>query len=209
MEKWTKQLEEAQYILIGLGKEWEQATASDYGNLAAVLNGKNYFIVTIQTDGKIFESSLERERITAPCGNQHWFQCEEACTKDIWEEGEVPDGHCPHCGKPLVPNTVGAKTYIEEGYLPSWKAYTLWLSRTLNRKLLILELGADFAFPNVIRWPFEKTALYNQKAVMVRVNDSFPQLSAELAERMAGEKKNSLVWIAERKEEKEHGSHSE
>ena len=90
----------------------------------------------------------------APCGNDSWQQCRDACTKDIWEPGEVPDGVCPHCGAPLIPNTVAAEHYIEEGYLPQWQAYTRWLAGTLNKELLILELGVGFGTPTVIRWPF-------------------------------------------------------
>ena len=47
---------------------------------------------------RIFESSLDEAKITAPCGNVNWLQCSKGCTKDIWERGEVPDGICPHCG---------------------------------------------------------------------------------------------------------------
>ena len=94
------------------------------------------------------------------CGNEQWKQCSRACTKDIWEPGEIPDGLCPHCGAPLTGNTIHAETYIEEGYLPQWKAYQEWLGRTLNRRLLALELGEDFRMPKLIRWPFEKTVFF-------------------------------------------------
>ena len=61
------------------------------------------------------------------------------------------------------------------------QCYLKWLQGTLNKKLCILELGVDFTFPQVIRFPFEKTAFYNKKATFVRVNSRFPQLEAELA----------------------------
>ena len=202
MEPWEEKLQNAQCVLVGLGKEWERAAFSDYGNLAAVLKDRNYFIVTLNTDGNILKSSLSSEKITAPCGNRHWYQCEDACTKDIWEEGEVPEEICPHCGKPLVPNTIETGHYIEEGYLPSWKEYTEWLSRTLNRRLFVLELGTDFSFPGIIRWPFEKTAFFNQKACFLRVNESFPQISEELSGRAFGIRENSLKWIQRIREEK-------
>ncbi|MDD3795431.1 MAG: hypothetical protein PHE06_05595 [Lachnospiraceae bacterium] len=62
-----------------------------------------------------------------------------------------------------------------------WNAYLSWLSATLGHRLCILELGVGFANPQVIRWPFEKTAVFNQKSSFVRVNQKFPQLSEELA----------------------------
>ena len=88
--------------------------------------------------------------MVAPCGNIHWRQCPDACTKDIWEEGEIPDDICPHCGRPLTGNTLDSGNYIEEGYLPRWEAYKKWQTGTLNRALVILELGEGFGTPTVI-----------------------------------------------------------
>lgn len=88
---------------------------------------------------------------------------------------------CPTCGAPLAFHTIANPDYLESGYLPQWEHYKKWLTATLNKKLCILELGVDFTFPQVIRFPFEKTAFYNKKATFVRVNSCFPQLEAELA----------------------------
>lgn len=92
----------------------------------------DYFIVTTNIDAEIFRSRLDASRITAPCGNETWRQCSRSCTKDIWEPGEIPDDICPHCGAPLCGNTIDADSYIEEGYLPQWMAYTRWLTGTVN-----------------------------------------------------------------------------
>ena len=94
--------------------------------------------------------------------------------------GEIPDGLCPHCKAPLTGNTIKADQYIEEGYLPQWAAYTKWLAGTLNKKLVILELGVGFQTPTVVRWPFEKTAFFNQKSYMYRINEKFSQITEEL-----------------------------
>ena len=88
---------------------------------------------------------------------------------------------CPTCGAPLNFHTIANPDYLENGYLPQWEHYKKWLTATLNKKLCILELGVDFTFPQVIRFPFEKTGFYNKKATFVRVNSRFPQLEAELA----------------------------
>ena len=131
----------------------------------------------------------------APCGNVNWFQCSEACTKDIWERGEVPEGRCSHCGAPLAANTIEAKNYIEEGYLPGWNRYKEWLSHTLNHRLLVLELGEGFKTPTVIRWPFEKTVYFNRKADMYRVNRKFAQVSEEIRGRAVPVAVDSLEFI--------------
>lgn len=162
-----EKIKEAQKVLIGIGKEWalrddekdirfrhlSDPAQSDlkaaYEELYQLIQDKDYYIVTTLTDGAIYEMPFDKNRIVAPCGNIHWRQCSKACTKDIWEEGEVPDDICPHCKAPLTGNTLKAETYIEEGYLPRWKDYMKWQTGTINRSLVILELGEGFSTPTV------------------------------------------------------------
>lgn len=256
---WKARAAASQRLLIGLGEEWKMRRISEtasieemqkahqyndrilraYEALYRLVKDKDYFIVTMATDAKIYDTLLgsdrefavseedqekesvpcsadektmelmdrlfpkkekkkdtRRERIVAPCGNETWRQCSLSCTKDIWEPGEVPDDICPHCGAPLTGNTVEAQKYIEEGYLPQWRKYTQWLSRTLNKELVILELGAGFANPSVLRFPFERTVVFNQKAYLYRVNEKFPQITKELAGRAEGIGQNSLDWVS-------------
>lgn len=200
-EKIRTRLSESEKVLVGIGKEWRAdgnpEVMAAYEALYQWIKDKDYFIVTTNTDGAILDSPLDQGRITAPCGNVNWRQCSKACTKDIWEKGEIPNDICPHCGAPLTGNTVEAETYIEEGYLPSWNAYTAWLATTVNRNLLLLELGESFKTPTVIRWPFEKTVFYNRKSYLYRVNEKFSQITEEIKERAEGIPENSVAWIRE------------
>lgn len=102
---------------------------------------------------------------------------------------------CPECGRPLTFHTVAADNYLEAGYLSQWNHYTRWLSCTLNRKLCILELGTGFSYPQVIRWPFEKTAYFNQKATLVRVSSQYPQLPAELGGRGVSVQEQPVAFL--------------
>ena len=192
-------LASAQKVLVGIGGEWKKGKRPDiyraYDILGRLLKEKDYFIVTTNTDAAIYDSSLDGERIVAPCGNETWRQCSKACTKDIWEPGEIPDDICPHCKAPLTGNAREAETYIEEGYLPQWQKYTRWLTMTINRELLVLELGEGFQTPTVIRWPFEKTVYFNRKAHMYRVHESLSQVTQEIGERAWAVAENSVEWV--------------
>ena len=73
--------------------------------------------------------------------------------------GDALDALEPFAGHMAAPLDV---SLTEE----QWDAYMKWLSFTLNRNTLLLELGEDFSHPSLIRFPFEKTAMLNQKAFL-------------------------------------------
>ncbi|WP_124065627.1 hypothetical protein [Clostridium sp. E02] len=194
-----EEIESCEKLLIGIGEEWKTELVPDlprlYEKMNKIIGKKDYFIITTVTDGTIFTSSLESSKIVAPCGNQTWRQCQKSCTKDIWEQGEIPDDICPHCKAPLIGNTIEAEDYIEEGYLPQWKAYTEWLAKTLNKRLLVLELGVGFQTPTVIRWPFEKTVSVHKKAMLYRIHETYPQLTEGLQGRAESISENSVEFF--------------
>lgn len=64
-----------------------------------------------------------------------------------------------------------------------WNEYTKWLQLTLNKELLVLELGVGFDMPTLVRWPFEKIAMLNNKAFLYRVNENFPQLPDDIGDK--------------------------
>ena len=165
-------------------------TLEAYNVLAKLLEGKNYFVVTLCDDDKIYKSNLREDRIVAPCGTYTRLQCEEVCSDDIYsvqdykvklDAGE--ELQCPKCGKKLVMNRIQNRKYSEEGYLKQWQLYMKWLQGSMNRKLCVLELGVGMKYPSVIRWPFEKVAFINQKAKFIRVHDVLYQLTEDLKEK--------------------------
>ena len=66
---------------------------------------------------------------------------------------------------------------------------------TMNRELLVWELGEGFKVPTVIRWPFEKTVFFNRKSRMYRVHQTLSQVTEEIKERAVAVAENSVGWI--------------
>lgn len=187
--------------------------------LAKVLEDKNYFVVSTSINDDIRDILWREGRFVAPCGGSRYKQCPDRCleglqevTTDDWEkmkayssvllqkkclteENSFLLGKCPKCGKNLVLNSIYTESYDEAGYLDQWSVYTKWLQGTLNRKLLLLELGVGLQCPSVIRWPFEKIAFYNQKAYFCRVNESLYQISADLKGKGVGISKSAVDWL--------------
>ena len=173
-----------------------------YDKLAKLLEGKNYFVVTLCTDDKIYRSNIKADRIVAPCGSYSYLQCEEVCTENIYsveeyrsilEHGQEPV--CSNCGKKLVMNRIGVKKYSEEGYLEKWNIYMKWLQGSLNKNIRILELGVGMKYPSVIRWPFERVALINNKAKFMRVHKQLFQLTEDIREKGISIEENPVDFL--------------
>jgi len=188
---WEKILEYKTNLDKGLWNEEEKKYLEVYKKLEQILKGKDYFILTTNVDAIIFYSELQKERIVAPCGDIRRLQCNDSY-HGVWK---VEERNCPICGKQGIPNIIQEKPYNEMGYQAQWESYKRWLQKTINKKILLLELGEGFQTPTVIRWAFEKIAFINQKAYFYRVNEKFPQISAELNGKAEGIKENTKDFI--------------
>lgn len=187
-----------------------------YQKLAAMLEGKNYFLVSLCMDDLVFEAGLDPNRIVTPCGGFRAMQCGRECVTD--QEPLVTDSQvmeallesidacggdlneidfpvCAECVRPLWFNQITSPDYKEEGYLEQWQLYTKWLQRTLNRQLCILELGVGMQFPQVIRFPFEKVGFFNQKAQFFRVHSRLYQMTEELKDRGCSIAENPVDFL--------------
>ncbi len=183
-------------VLIGIGEEFEEApdALEAYNKLSKDLEGKNYFIVSLCMDDVIYKSNLNQDRIVTPLGGRRKKQCPDACENALYD---LDVEKCPICGKELIFNNILAENYIEQGYLPMWEKHKLWLTGTLNKSLYIMELGVSMRLPQVVRWPFERVAMLNNKAFFLRVNGKLPQINAELKEKGKGIGENSVKWLIE------------
>lgn len=182
----------------GLNKEKSEKYLKAYQQIYELVKDKNYFVVTLNEDDLIFQSPFDSQKITAPCGSYHRLQCSNGCEESLMDAEEVTaqivdklkdqtlslsqivPPICKKCGQRLVLNVVEEENYMEQGYIESWKKYRMWLTGTLNKKICLLELGTDFKYPSIIRWAFEKVAFLNEKAVLFRINEKYPQLTEEL-----------------------------
>lgn len=184
-----------------------------YEILRQMLADKNYYIVSLCMDDYLFAHDFREDRVVAPCGGFRKMQCDEHCTGELYDipqstyddvvdffHGEkkfteLQEPRCSKCGKSLRFNQIGVSRYAEEGYLDRWSDYTKWLQGTVNRKLCVLELGVGMEYPSVIRFPFEKIVLYNQKSFLYRVHPFLQQIGESIAERGMGIRENPLDFL--------------
>lgn len=199
-------------------KQGSRDVSTALEKLRALLEPKNYFVVSVSTNDAIGRVAWRSGRLVMPCGAAMKKQCEKGCEavlEEVTEEdrrrlrtdfeklyaGQLTGdmfcmlGKCPVCGSDMVLNNIYAENYNESGYLEQWQLYKKWLQGTINKKLLILELGVGMRFPTVIRWPFEKAAFFNNKAFFYRVNKKLYQLTEELSGKGAGISQNAIDWL--------------
>ena len=185
------------------------------GKFADLLAEKNYFVISVAMSDSIAGTSWKEGRLVMPCGGSAKLQCvgdcdgepvplsrEDSCLleelmDDLYAGRFIPEksekfGKCEKCGVPMVLNNIYAENYNEKGYLKQWSLYTKWLQGTLNRRVMILELGVGMKFPTVIRFPFEKVAFFNQKAEFYRINEKLYQLTEELRGKGQGISQNAI-----------------
>ena len=185
---WLLPYVEEQFRIQYLDK-MEEEIRQGLNNLASVLEKKSYFVVSSSTSPIPTQISwkkmlLKKERYVSPCGDFRKKQCPDGCEEGITEVTETdrenlqhcyeelragkfltPNlGKCPKCGKNMILNNVYAAKYDEKGYLENWTTYQTWLQNTLNHKMVLLEIGEGNRFPSIIKNPFQRIALFQQKA---------------------------------------------
>ncbi len=190
-------------------------TGAVLGRFADILAEKNYFVISVAMNASVADASWKAGRLVMPCGGSEKLQCAGGCDRDpVLLSGDAGSlleevmedlyegkfraekleklGTCENCGKPMVLNNIYAENYNEKGYLGQWSLYTKWLQGTLNRRVLILELGVGMKFPTVIRFPFEKAAFFNQKSEFYRINEKLYHLTEELKGKGLGISQNAI-----------------
>lgn len=199
---------------MALNKYLDHKLDKAYQNLRELIDGHNYFILSIATDDYIYRYGFQENRIVTPCGGFRQMQCDYNCSGQIMESDEdmyrkvaayfrreielteLSEPECGICGQKKRFNQLGVSKYAEEGYLPQWEIYTKWLQGTVNKKVCVIELGAGMEMPSIIRWPFEKIIYYNQKSFLYRIHPALYQLGENLSDRGIGIKEKSVDFLA-------------
>lgn len=149
-----------------------------YKKLKEVLTDKDSYIISLCYDDLIYQAFTEEDKVVTPCGGYRYLQCgQHIMSRDevIFRDGEAA---CPLCGMELSYNNILNEQYMEESYIPKFQDYKGWLQSTINKKLVILELGTDMRFPGVIRFAFDRLVKFNMKSKMYRVNKNLCMLDS-------------------------------
>ncbi|MFF7953384.1 SIR2 family NAD-dependent protein deacylase [Streptomyces griseorubiginosus] len=174
-----------------------------YRKLRELIGEKDHWVMTSNVDALFARNGFAPERIFTPQGDYGRYQCTVPCTRTTWDSrplvtdllaaydpatGAVTDPavlpHCPNCGEDVEINVRIGPEFIDDPYLPAGQHLQQWLGEAgTGNRLLILEFGAGFNTPTVIRAPGEHLTRHLPNARLVRVNPTHPQTPPDLGER--------------------------
>lgn len=113
-------------------------------------------------------------------------------TMEITEPSKMPK--CPSCGGPVFFNVRGGDWFVETPYREKGKAYRSFVQEAIedalnikagtandddtkpSKTVVILEIGAGFNTPGVLRWPNEYLLEEYECVRLVRLNRDYPQV---------------------------------
>ena len=183
LEQIRQSIEQAQMVLVGIGTEFavkEEAQEDPFFTELAK---------TAQTDpaAAALLAFHKSQKKVGGCEKEQVQKAYEVLAdllkdKNYFVISLCEDGLLEQAGlkenRILTPAKEGEEE-TDSGVYPtdSWETYTKWLQGTLNRNLVMMEL------PQLIRFPFEKVAYFNQKSCLYRVHSHLYQMTEEIKER--------------------------
>ena len=180
---------------------YEADVLQPYTDLFTLLKNKRYFICSTNVDGQLEKAGFAPEDIFAPQGDYALFQCQRPCSRSVCNNrnqigimlenmingteissSDIP--YCPSCGRFMIPHLRCDVNFIET-FRTQQNAvrYGKYIKKTVEKRCVFLELGVGFNTPSIIRFPFEKLALANDNASLVRVNITHGTVPAQLTKK--------------------------
>jgi NAD-dependent SIR2 family protein deacetylase len=173
-----------------------------YARLRELTAGKDTFVITSNVDAMFTRNGFDPQRFFTPQGDYAAMQCRQPCRRVVWpsqpaverllgviepNELVVTDATaipaCPHCGGEVFLNVRLDAGFVSEPYREQAMRLDRWLRDAPDHPLLIIEIGAGFNTPSVVRWPIEALAAARPSARFVRVNRDHAEVPEELDER--------------------------
>ena len=157
---------------------------------------RDFFVKTSNADGLFVTNGFAPDRVYTLQGSWRFVQCLGPCSPtSVFPAGpyiekllpqinsetqEIPPEQvprCPHCGGDMMFNLNGGPFYTPIAYAEQQVAEQSFLSASLrsgqdgNGRLLIVEIGAGFNTPGVLRYPNETlVGKYPTAVRLIRVN---------------------------------------
>ena len=190
-EWWALVLRQIKYL-------YEAPVGEAYVDLAEILAGKNYYIVTTNQDFQFYKAFPDKN-ITRLQGDFRYFQCSRKCHDKIYnnkaiveklvpmiQHDALPDNlipRCPKCDAEMSP-WVRSREFLEgKDYMREFERYMNFLRTNMNKKVVFLELGVGMMTPMFIKEPFMNMTYQWPHATYITINPQHAIIPKEIADR--------------------------
>ena len=187
----------SRYIYIN---RYQDAPKDTYADLLALVQGKDYFVLTTNVDHCFQKAGFDKHRLFYTQGDYGLWQCSRPCHDKTYDneavirkmvaeqkDMRVPSElvpRCPVCGAPMSMNLRADSTFVEdEGWHQAAARYQDFIRRHDRLHVLFLELGVGMNTPGIIKYPFWKMVYQNPRAAYACVNLSEAYCPAEIRKR--------------------------
>lgn len=174
-----------------------------YQRLRGIVGCQDYFVMTSNVDQLFARNGFATDRLYTPQGDYGLYQCLTPCTREVWPSepiiraaldsydpstgkvGPQAIPACPNCGGEVFLNVYAGPWYINDHFRPGLERLNDWLTQTQTgeRSLVVVEIGAGFNTPGVIRWPSEQITRALPNARLIRINPEQSDIPGDLASR--------------------------
>ena len=157
--------------------------------LALNINPENTFVMTSNVDAMFERNGFDKQRIYTPQGDYALLQCTTPCWRNVWlwkdqidkiraatdpETNRLTDIDlvplCPNCGGTVFPNVRVDNSFIHDHFDPDLERLQKWLATARQGRGVVIEVGAGFNTPSVIRWPGEEIVCSTENWNHIRIN---------------------------------------
>lgn len=173
-------------------------------SLASSLGEHDSFVLTSNVDAMFERNGFDPARIHTPQGDYALMQCTTPCTRNVWAWKAELDAIraatdpqtqrtdprlapvCPTCGEPAWINVRIDASFIDDHFEPTQQALGRWVNERAETNTVVLEIGAGFNTPGVIRIPGERLVEHLPNWKLIRVNPEHAETPKALGERAIG-----------------------
>lgn len=201
--QWDSRGEFWGYLTTFLHTTLHAAVREPYQDLKAILQDKDYFILTTNQDTQAIKAFPEN-KVAQIQGDHRFFQCSQQCHDDVWDATDqidtmydyleqhdttvLPDDlipRCPDCGAEAFPWVRGYGNFLEGSrYQEQYQKISHDVDVHLHDKhVLFIELGVGRLTPMFIQEPFWALTSNMPGAYDVMVNRDYQFLPQPLEDK--------------------------
>ncbi len=182
--------------------------------LAAHIAPENTFVMTSNVDAMFERNGFDAKRIFTPQGDYAYLQCTTPCTQTVWPWKEQIDKirastdpktqritdsslipSCPNCGGTVFPNVRVDRSFVDDHFRSTAGRLERWLSQSKSSEGVVIEIGAGFNTPSVIRWPNESLVHSTSQWKLIRINLTNSQIPNNISGKAVGLRGDALGII--------------